>query len=99
MKMKIAFATAMTLAFAVPASAAEPVSAQIRFGDLNLASEKGFAALSRRIDQAAGRICGEEPRGLSDRAAHAECVADVQQQAHAKLRNQLTGAPVQMARR
>jgi UrcA family protein len=45
------------------AATAQPVSTQVRvsYADLNLASAAGQAALARRIDAAAGKVCAVDP--------------------------------------
>lgn len=103
MTLKVALAAVTALALTVPAAAmAAPVpegSAEVRFGDLNLSTAKGFSDLTRRIDKAADQICGTAPRDLASKAANSECRAEVAEQAHAKLRDQLTSSPLLVAQR
>lgn len=47
---------------AVPAAAGDTDEIEVKYADLDLSSERGRAALERRIDQAALRKCG---RGVS----------------------------------
>lgn len=50
--------TALSMAFAFGAdSAAGPPTVRVRFGDLNLASPRGIAALYRRLVYAAETVC------------------------------------------
>jgi UrcA family protein len=77
----VGVAAAAVLAFGAPASAAEPTrtAVEVRYGDLNLATEKGATTLLRRIDRAAREACGLDPwqRGFvraGQRACYAEAV-------------------------
>lgn len=74
-KSLCAAAVAATL-FAVPAIAGdtEQRSITVRYGDLNLASEAGAAALAERVNRAAVSVCGpEETRRLEEVLAFKEC--------------------------
>jgi UrcA family protein len=65
-----------TLALAGPATARtmEPATHEVRYGDLNLASEDGLAQLHRRINAAARRVCGSaDPRDLNMVQATNDC--------------------------
>ncbi len=63
-------------------------TAEVRFADLNLASPAGQAALDRRVEGAARRVC-EVSAPVGSRAAHrnaeGRCKADVRQQVAAAL--------------
>lgn len=84
--MKIlASATALTL---LGAGAVQAGTAEVRFGDLNLASAAGRAELDRRIESAARRACAiEVPAAtrLEDRTQIQRCKAEVRAQAAAAL--------------
>lgn len=73
---------ALSLGFAVAASpalagGAEKVSAEVRYGDLNLASAQGAATLQRRIKLAAEKVCGRpDARDIKASQAAAACRAD-----------------------
>jgi UrcA family protein len=72
----IAFALAALIA-TVPASAiaaGEPQTVHVYYGDLNLTSEAGIAALDRRLDRAVERVCGNvSVRNLIENRAVARC--------------------------
>lgn len=57
-----------TAASALPAYAEEPVR-QVRYADLNLATEAGAATLERRINSAAASMCGPYESRRVDQAA------------------------------
>jgi UrcA family protein len=71
-----------TLGIAVsPAIAAAPTAAPartVRFGDLNLSSNAGLAALHRRLEEAAADVCGpaEVPGSRRISPAYQDCVSD-----------------------
>ena len=73
---RIAFALA-ALTAAVPAlaiAADEPTTVHVYYGDLNLTSESGIAALDRRLDRAVERVCGNgSVRSLTENRAVARC--------------------------
>lgn len=64
----IAFALA-ALTATIPGQAfanGEPLTEDVHYGDLNLATQAGIDALDRRLDRAVKRVCGEpSPRSLS----------------------------------
>jgi UrcA family protein len=65
-----------TLVLAAPASAqvVERFSSEVRYGDLNLTTDAGVAALHRRIANAARQACGySDSRDLKVRQAVANC--------------------------
>lgn len=68
--------------FALAASPAlaggvEKVSADVRYGDLNLTSEQGAATLNRRIALAAEKVCGRpDRRDIKASQAASSCRAD-----------------------
>lgn len=45
----------------------------VSYGDLNLGSKSGQAALVRRIKVASRDVCSPEPTGMSDRKDYAKC--------------------------
>lgn len=61
-------AAALTLGLAGP-SFAEPVSTNVSFADLDVATSAGQNALAQRIANAAGAVCGVE-NGTTDLASH-----------------------------
>jgi UrcA family protein len=64
------------IVLAAPASArtADKVSSEVRFGDLNLATDAGVTQLHRRIRTAAYQVCGRpEIRDLKGSQAAASC--------------------------
>ena len=68
------------IAFALAALTATPAIAQashtvrVPYGDLNLASQSGIAALDRRLDRAVERVCGNAPiQDLSARRRIERC--------------------------
>jgi len=83
--------TFLALAAAAAASLAAPAVAQgdsvtIGYGDLNLASQAGRAALNQRIDGAARQLCGESsPLELKRVALGRTCRAGVLADARAQL--------------
>jgi UrcA family protein len=88
-------ATAIALTFALTgvaglaqARSASPESTEVRFADLNLSNPAGQAALDRRIESAARRVC-EPAMPVGSRAAHrlaeSRCKAEVRQQVAAAL--------------
>ncbi|MGE0596018.1 MAG: UrcA family protein [Hyphomonadaceae bacterium] len=73
----LAFAFMLSLA---PAHAETMERTQrVPFGDLNLADSKDAAELQRRVERAAGIICGDRsgPRSLAERDQVQVCVADI----------------------
>jgi len=74
----IALAASLIGSAALPPSARaeEPVSATISIADLDLTSRAGRAALDRRIEGAARRVCGRKPdvRALVAMSAYRECI-------------------------
>ena len=76
---------AAAAAIATPA-AAQGDSITIGYGDLNLASQAGRAALDQRIDGAARQLCGEfSPLELKGMALNRACRAGVLADARAQL--------------
>lgn len=79
--MKAALLASALLAMQATAAAATEVDARpserVTVADLNLSSPAGLAALDRRIDAAAKRVCaaGDTFWLLWERAARQECVA------------------------
>ncbi len=70
------------------AGAAQAETAEVRYGDLNLASAAGRAELDRRIESAARRVCViDVPAAtrLEDRGQIQRCKAQVRAQAAAAL--------------
>lgn len=67
MLKSLACALVLTASLPIAAAASTPVRNEVvRFGDLNLASPDGVAALERRIAAAARRVCGyQDTRGGS----------------------------------
>ncbi len=56
--LNAALAAAMIAATATPAMAEQGESVVVSYNDLNLTTPAGLAALDRRIDRAAMRVCG-----------------------------------------
>jgi UrcA family protein len=72
------------------AQTAAPETAEVRFADLNLASPAGQAALDRRVEGAARRVCeAAAPVGSrsANRTHEGRCKAQVRQQVAAALPN------------
>ena len=77
---------ASALLLATPAFAQqEPMSVEVRIGDLNLASDAGKAQLGRRVFRAMSQICGEAPRAFDILDAYQECRTDVMADADSKI--------------
>lgn len=87
-------ATFITVAAATPLRA-EPVSVPVAYGDLNIASEAGVAALDARIRRAAVAACGRSDIGTSLQVAN--CRRDAIDTAKAKLAMNQTGAELKLA--
>ena len=75
--------TLPALAFALAALSATPVVAQVAhsvavpYGDLNLGTQAGVAALDRRLDRAVERVCGDAPiQNLSAQRRIDQCRED-----------------------
>lgn len=86
--IRTALAAAALLASAGLSAAASAETAEVRTGDLNLASAEGKAELTHRIDAAASRICrAEAPTGshIRNRASERKCMQDVQRQVESRL--------------
>jgi UrcA family protein len=82
----LALAAALAAALATPAAAAQTGSVTIGYGDLNLASRAGRAALDQRIDGAARQLCGDvSPLELKRVALGRTCRAGVLADARAQL--------------
>jgi UrcA family protein len=68
------FAGACLFGATAPAVAAEaPAAVAVSYTDLNLASEKGRAALDTRIRQAARSVCFSGTRDLRSRTEEVRC--------------------------
>lgn len=81
----LALAVTAAAAIATPA-AAQTDSITIGYGDLNLSSQAGRAALDQRIDGAAQQLCGSySPLELKMAALSRACRAGVQADARAQL--------------
>ncbi len=82
------FASTITLALLCAASAAQAQTSEVRYGDLNLSSPAGQAALARRVEGAARQVC-EVAAPIGSRAAYrlqeGRCKAEVRQQVAAAL--------------
>ncbi|MGE3690666.1 MAG: UrcA family protein [Novosphingobium sp.] len=93
---KMHFAAALA-AIALPLAAmpAHAETAQLRYDDLDLATEAGKAELSRRIDTVAQKACPLESitgSRIQLRDEQARCMADVRRQIASKLGDQLGNA-------
>jgi UrcA family protein len=93
--MNRSLVTAIALTFALTgvaglaqAQSAAPESTEVRVADLNLSSPAGQAALDRRVEGAASRVC-EVAAPVGSRAAYrtaeSRCKAQVRQQVAAAL--------------
>lgn len=68
----VAVAGALVLS-AVPAAASQR-SVEVRYGDLNLASEAGSAKLKQRVALAVKKVCGDaDMRNLAERESVIRC--------------------------
>jgi len=81
------FALALSLAAspaAVFAADLSSPSVQVRFGDLNLATPEGVAALHARVGQAVSDLCGgtQFRRSLDDEHAFRTCRSETMADAH-----------------
>ena len=82
----LVLAVAAAAALATSAAAAQTGSVTIGYGDLNLASQAGRAALDQRIDGAARQLCGEySPLELKMVTQRRSCRAGVLADARAQL--------------
>ena len=64
----MAAATALGLAVsAIPAAAAESVSVNVPYADLDLSTEEGMDVLRDRLDKAAREVCGFNDRVVGSR--------------------------------
>lgn len=91
-----------TALLAAPALAqnADTMTVAVRTADLDLSSADGRARLDRRVRQAAGQICGAEPRGLNLREQYLSCRGEVMTDAEVKIARMTDrSAPVLVARR
>jgi UrcA family protein len=82
-------------ALAAPAgSDPDTVSVKVAIGDLNLGDQAGAATALRRIQNAAGSICGERPSilDLGQTAAYRQCMATTMGRAVASLANPMVTA-------
>lgn len=96
MKM-VLFAAAVALAgfSAAPALAqSEPISARVRYADLDLGSRAGAKTMLRRIENAAERVCGNRPalRDIRAFSRFRACVEDAESTAVAQLNSPLVTA-------
>lgn len=65
MKLIIAMTTAALFATAIPASAQpapDAPKASVNYGDLNLSTPAGRAALDRRVERAVAKLCPAPPQ-------------------------------------
>ena len=80
---------ASTIALALlGAGTAHANTAEVRIGDLNLASAAGKAELDRRIESAARRVCivdSPVATRIDDRSEQSRCKAEVRAQVAAAL--------------
>jgi len=75
-----AIAFALAALTATPAIAQGANSVKVPYGDLNLGSQTGIAALDRRLDRAVERVCGYAPiQDLSARRRIEQCRAETWQ--------------------
>lgn len=75
-----AIAFALAALTATPAFAGGPQSEEVHYGDLNLSTPAGVAALDRRLDRAVQRVCGDAARqNLSAQRLIARCRAETWQ--------------------
>lgn len=86
----------ITVAVATPLRA-EQVSVPVAYGDLNVTSDKGAAALEARIGRAARIACGYSDVGNSLQVA--TCRRDAVENAKAKLAMVQSGAQLKLAAR
>ena len=82
----------------VLASPTEPVTIDVPYGDLNLASPKGQAKLDRRLEKAVRKVCGADSHkggsriiSSDTRACLAKARADVRQQVAAMTQGKQRG--------
>jgi UrcA family protein len=84
----------MSLALACVAGTAQAQPQRLLYGDLNLTTEAGVAALDQRIDQVAERMCSDtsriDPRTplIVKRKATASCSQAVRSEVMTKLAKQ-----------
>ena len=82
------FAAAALIAATALSGPAFAETAEIRTGDLNLASAAGKAELARRVDAAAARVCRADTTTgsrIPNRAAARQCAQEVQHQVESRL--------------
>lgn len=104
MLVQVALATAAFAAAPAIAQNADTREESVYYGDLNLASQQGAAALEGRVKAAARRICGvEQAPGLAEhmgiRTCRAEVLAGARPQMSAALARQGSGSVVVAASR
>lgn len=88
MKTLVTLAAAAVAFSAIPCQAQSPADGTVLvpYGDLNLASASGAAALERRIKAAANRICGtEQAPGLAETLSVQGCRDDVFESARPQI--------------
>lgn len=105
-KLAMAAAAALASTTLVSASAmaadivatAEARTAEVRYGDLDLTSKAGRAALERRVAAAANRVCtSADPRDLMARANAESCRTAALDKAEPQIEAAVNRARVRMA--
>ena len=91
-------ATALTVAFASPASA-ETSKAEVRYADLDLSTDAGRAALDKRIVRAADTVCGPFDRASAFQAMRCRSKAIADARSQAQVASAKAGNGVELAAR
>jgi UrcA family protein len=98
-----AFAAIVGTALLAAPALAEPadlVSVDVRVADLDLGTQLGRDRLDRRVRQAAGQICGQQPRSVAMQVDYQRCRSEVLDDAQVKIARMLdNSAPIRVARR
>lgn len=90
-------ATVLSMTVAVAPLRAEPVKVAVAYGDLDINSETGTAALNVRIGRAARLACGQDDAGSRIQAAN--CRHQAVKTAQAQLAMKSQGSDVKLASR
>jgi UrcA family protein len=100
--ISLAFAISMLVSPVVHAQpAADQVTINVRYDDLDLSKSAGVAALQRRIHVAARSICGDAPSvpDLAQLSLYRKCISTTELSAAGQMARVTTGAHTMVASR
>ena len=100
--ISLAFAISMLVSPVVHAQpAADQVTINVRYDDLDLSKSAGVAALQKRIHVAARSICGDEPSvpDLAQLSLYRKCISNTELSAAGQMERAVAGVHTMVASR